>query len=441
MNRAVRLVDLTVRNVGPLVGTVKLGPFVEGINVISGGNEAGKSTIVEALRAGLFERSGTRHQGMQALQPHGTRLGPEVEITLSLDGEVIQVHKRFLEKAMTEVRLGDGTTVRNRDADELLLQRLEGRSPKKGAVSREDMGVWGLLWVTQDETAHEDPGSTLGDEVRGALAEAVGRQVGVLTGGKHGERIRTRVIEEVGRFYTPRREQPAPELKRAEDRRVKADARVEAITTKMQACEGWRQRWATDSVKLAEVDRTLPALRAELAEAQRRARALEKEEAHLGELRARALAAEAICMARQRDTDARGEMAAAVEALAGEVAREQQRLAEMVRFFAVRIAEEKEAREALSGFDGVLGQMRARWDALQVTLARAHVMAEASRLAQDVQRAEAVAEEIAEVERARAWHALEGGTYDEMQALAKRQEVLRARLEAEGTRVVARGRG
>lgn len=209
MTRAVQLSRLIVTNVGVLTGTIDIGPFSPGINVISGANEAGKTTPVQALRMGLFERHSTKHRGILALQPHGTKLASEVHVDLTIDGETITIKKRFLEKPMAEVRLGGGATVyRDREADEFLRAKLAGRTPKKSGAEKGDMGVWGLLWVTQDGSAHLDPGGTLDAEVRGALAEAVGRQVGKFTGGLHGERIRAKSQEVAAQFFTPKKGGP-----------------------------------------------------------------------------------------------------------------------------------------------------------------------------------------------------------------------------------------
>ena len=58
---------ITVRDFGVLRGPldVKLHP---GLNVIYGPNESGKSTMVEALHFGLFERSAGEAENKRALR-------------------------------------------------------------------------------------------------------------------------------------------------------------------------------------------------------------------------------------------------------------------------------------------------------------------------------------------------------------------------------------
>lgn len=437
MSRAIHLVQLTVRNVGPLLGAVTLGPLAPGINVISGGNEAGKSTLVEALRMGLFERYSTKNRGIMSLQPHGTRLGPEVEIELRVDGEALRVHKRFIERPMVEVRLADGSTLRDRDADEHLLARLEGRPPKKSGLARQDMGVWGLLWVTQDESAYADPGGTLDEEVRGSLAEAVGRQVGKLTGGKHGERIRARVLEEVGLYFTPKRDQQTGEYRKAFERRRAADERVARIDAAVREVAELRERWTRASARLQEVERELPALRVERDAAQRQAQALERQRTRLDAARAQVRASEAACAARQREVDERAAMARQAAAMAVERERMERHLEEMQRVLADRVSEHEAARRATDNVDASLATLQEELDALGRRLARTVARADASRATEDLRRAEQIAAELAGVERDRAERALSEEAYERMQSLAQRIAVLEARLEGEGTRVVA----
>ena len=59
--------NLKLANVGTLRGTVDLGAFDPGITLITGENETGKTTTVEALRWTLFGRHNAKAQGIRAL--------------------------------------------------------------------------------------------------------------------------------------------------------------------------------------------------------------------------------------------------------------------------------------------------------------------------------------------------------------------------------------
>ena len=76
MNGAVRIVRLSVENVGIHAQRFDLGELSPQLNVISGGNETGKSTLIKALRAALFEKHEAKHSGIKELQPYHSRLAP-----------------------------------------------------------------------------------------------------------------------------------------------------------------------------------------------------------------------------------------------------------------------------------------------------------------------------------------------------------------------------
>ncbi|WP_170229950.1 AAA family ATPase [Polyangium fumosum] len=441
MSRAIRLVELRVENVGTLRGPIQLGPFAPGINVISGSNEAGKSTLVEALKIGLFERHATKNKGVMALQPHGTKHAPEVHIVLDFEGERLQVLKRFIEKPMAEVRLANGSILKAQDADDYLRNKLEGRAPKKSGLSREDMGVWGLLWVTQDESAHADPGGTLDEEVRGALAEAVGRQVGKVMGGKHGERIRARVHEELKRFYTPKTDKPTGEYKAALDRKQEADACVTQIENAVREVEELAARLQAQRARLEEAERQLPALKAEREDAQRQANALQQKEARLRAASAMVDAAEARVAARQRDAAARVVLAEEVAQLEGSVARARQNLDALEGLLATRGQEAEDAKAALRRADGEFGDRRDALDSLRQALDRAHTRSEVQRVSEGLAQAATIAFEIEEVDRARTSGGLDARSYEDIEELSGRVETLRAKLSIEGTRIQARSDG
>jgi len=434
---AVRLIRLSVTNVGPLAGPIELGPFAPGINVISGANEAGKSTLVEALRAGLFERHATKNRQISALQPHGTKLAPEVKIELDLGGEIVSIHKRFLDKAMAEVRFGSGPSYRDKEADEVLLARLEGKAPKKTGVTREDMGVWGLLWVTQDESAYADPGEKLDEDVRGALAETVGRQVGRVTGGRHGERIRGRVEEALARFFTTKTGAPTGEHRAAIERSRVADERVLQIEGRMREVEELSERYQAESTRLSELERSIPALVAELQSAKEEAASIEK-----GEARARVarMAREAAALAhdkRQGEVEDRAALVREAAEYAAEARRQRASLDELTRTAEERSAEALACRAGLDALSDELRRSRAALDEASRLLGRAHGEAERRRLRAEIARARRLDEEIAALRGERAERAIAEPVYDEIQRISQRIERLSARLSGEGTRIVA----
>lgn len=74
--------------------------FGEGITVVGGPNESGKSSLRAALRAALLLPMGTRGEGklLESNRPWETALNPTVELEFVLDGTNCLVKKQFLRK-------------------------------------------------------------------------------------------------------------------------------------------------------------------------------------------------------------------------------------------------------------------------------------------------------------------------------------------------------
>ncbi|MDP7114079.1 MAG: AAA family ATPase, partial [Myxococcota bacterium] len=166
-----RVTRLALQDVGVIRGHVDLGAFDPQITLITGANETGKSTAVEALRCALFEKHNAGHAGIRDLQTHGTNLPPQVWVDFTVGGRRYALHKQFLKGAMAHLVIDDTEPLVGAEADEALWACLGSSRPGNRGAKREDMGIWGLLWVSQDEAAAADPGTKIGEETRGALQD------------------------------------------------------------------------------------------------------------------------------------------------------------------------------------------------------------------------------------------------------------------------------
>ncbi len=92
-----RLESVALKNVGRFNGDVSVGPLDAGLNVLSAGNEAGKSTLLMATARALFDRHNVTGESITALQPVGTSLAPEITVTFVSSQGRFQIHKRFLQ--------------------------------------------------------------------------------------------------------------------------------------------------------------------------------------------------------------------------------------------------------------------------------------------------------------------------------------------------------
>lgn len=173
--------------------------LTDGLNIVIEPNETGKSTLLEALRAAFFVRHGTKNQLAQSFAPYGEAVGPEIQVSFEANGAPWTVSKRFLRGATIEVT-GPHGKAQGEDAEarlHTLLGSVRDTSQKGDAAS---YGALGLLWVAQTEAlAVTAPGQIVRDTVRSTL-EA---EVGSIMGGPAYKRVRTRIDEQFGRYWSP----------------------------------------------------------------------------------------------------------------------------------------------------------------------------------------------------------------------------------------------
>lgn len=144
-----------------------------GLNLFTGPNEAGKSTVVAAIRAAFFERH--RSGSVDDLRPWGdASASPTVELDFETGGIACRLSKSFLVRKRCTLISGaqqfDGA-----DAEDRLADLLGFRHAGRGASAAEHWGIPGLLWIQQG-TAHDirDPVAHATDHLRTALNTSLG---------------------------------------------------------------------------------------------------------------------------------------------------------------------------------------------------------------------------------------------------------------------------
>ena len=145
-----RLTSIAVDGVGCFGTPTRIEGLGPGVNILSAGNEAGKSTFFKAIRACLFERYNTTNAAVRTLATEGLSL--PVNVTLGFDhaGKSYELCKSFLKGASASLSRDGAEIARNREADETVWDLL-GIAPGGGRAV--DEAAFGILWVAQGDQA------------------------------------------------------------------------------------------------------------------------------------------------------------------------------------------------------------------------------------------------------------------------------------------------
>ncbi len=209
-----------------------------GLNLFTAPNEAGKSTLVEAIRAAFFERH--RSGKVEHLRPWGDSAAtPTVVLEFHVHGRPCRLTKAFLGRMRCELEL-DGQALDGNAAEEHLAQLLGFSLPNKGASKAEHMGIPGLLWIRQG-SAHEVT------EVVGHASDHLRRALGASLGdlaASSGDAVVRAVEAERNALLTPATGAPRGALQEALQQRSRLDAALQVLQRDIAAYQGGVDRLA-----------------------------------------------------------------------------------------------------------------------------------------------------------------------------------------------------
>ncbi|MCA0239856.1 MAG: AAA family ATPase [Proteobacteria bacterium] len=143
-----RLTRLRVAELRAFRQPFELAALQPGLNIVAGRNEAGKSSLVRAIRAAFLERH--RSTAVEDLRPYGdAAAAPSVELDFDIGGTAYALRKSFLGRKRCELRIAGSRRLEGQAAEDHLAELLGFGFAPKGANRDEFLGLPGLLWVEQ----------------------------------------------------------------------------------------------------------------------------------------------------------------------------------------------------------------------------------------------------------------------------------------------------
>ena len=180
-----RIRSIRIEDFRKLTGPICIEGIGDAITVISGDNEEGKSTVLEAIRTVLFTRHRVSGDTADRMQPFGQSVRPEISLDFEINGKEYALRKAFCRRPEAELRWCGGRATGDA-AEEKLQEILRFVPPKRGASEPEHQGIWGLFWVAQGTSFGA---LSMSDGSRQTLTNALEGEVGQVLGGDRGRAL------------------------------------------------------------------------------------------------------------------------------------------------------------------------------------------------------------------------------------------------------------
>ncbi len=188
-----RLMALRVRNFkGIRDRSIEFRP--QGITLIQGPNEVGKTSFVSAFTILIEFQDSSRHRDVEAIKPQGQDLATEIEAHFSLGGKTFHYAKRYHRDRQTTLTMqshSDSLKLSGRQAHDYMRNFIETHT---------DWDLWKAIQIVQGAGVDEAAAVALGEFV--SLKEALDRVAG---GNQRAsdDSLLQRVEREFERYYTP----------------------------------------------------------------------------------------------------------------------------------------------------------------------------------------------------------------------------------------------
>ena len=251
-----RLHALEVENFRKFDRPHRVGGFGAGVNVLAGPNELGKSTLLLAIHAALFEKFDANTAVTRGFRTRGNDAAPRVALSFETDAAdgaagSWRIEKRFLSRPHAVLTGPDGRRHEG-DAAETRLRDMLGFDRQARSV---DLGLWDALLVAQGGS-FEQP--EFGERACRTIGECLRAEIGALTGTGRADAVLA-ASEAALAAIRDRNNRPRGRARAVLDRLAGLDAALATLRTRSE-------RFAADADRLLALERTRAHLRGRRAD-------------------------------------------------------------------------------------------------------------------------------------------------------------------------------
>jgi len=145
--------SLTLSGLRCFRNPIELRDFSEGINIIHGPNESGKSTLIMGLALAFLNRHDMTGDAIEVFRPWGTSLSPVIRAEFASGGKLYCLEKGFLDNAKSVLSEWDGRSYQRLDegkkSDDKVRGMMQAEFSARGLSKNTQWGLAHLLWMPQ----------------------------------------------------------------------------------------------------------------------------------------------------------------------------------------------------------------------------------------------------------------------------------------------------
>lgn len=277
----------------------------DGVTVVVGPNEVGKSSMAEALDLLFSQLDSTTKAEVKAVKPVDRDAGPEVEADVETGPYAFRYRKRFLRQTETVLQV-------TRPRPESLTGRQAHERVEQILAETMDAALWKALRVRQGEGIGQ---AVLADAASGSLGQALDRAAGTVPEGPVETSLFERARAEYDQYWTPTGKPKGDwPLREAVNQQ---QARLDGVETQLRSLAADVERDADLAAEYARLLERKEPEEAHVAELETRWREIEELVRNLERLEAAERAARVTA---ERAADARLARDSAVQELAAAIA-------------------------------------------------------------------------------------------------------------------------